>query len=178
MTELPHVKHLGNFQYIQAMNVLKEIQTLLLPRLVNPAKKYGPMIEDLYWEQFHNRMEFSALVNAHLLPPSMFGIFLELEQICSPFIARYGFADWALRLPMLIEITTAPASHHVDTPVRDFVMNWYPFENYDHEIYFETGELIVPKQGDLFLFDVRNLHWTAHPNPGTVLFMSMSLRRI
>lgn len=172
------ITYLGNYSRLGADEQLDQLRRMDIPRMVNPAKKYGPLVPDLYWETFAQRPEFYSLVNAHKLPYHLYDLFKNLDEVCAAHIDRLELAlglQFKLRLPMMIEITHAPAANHIDTPVRDYTMNWYPFETYDHEVYFGKNT-IVPQRGDLYLFDVDQWHGTRHPNPGLVTFMSMSLR--
>lgn len=178
------ITFLGNYEFSHSTSadlMYRQMRDLDFPHLVNPAKKYGPMHEYAYWETFAQRPEFYSLVNAHKLKEytgELYYPFQTLDQICAPHIenleAELG-RTFNLKLPMMIEIMHPPAANHIDTPVRDYTMNWYPFETFGHEVYFGE-ETITPKRGDLFLFDVDLWHGTRHPNPGLVAFMSMSLR--
>ena len=172
------ITYLRNYSRPNADEQLAELRSIDLPRLVNPAKKYGPLIEEAYWETFAQRPEFYSLVNAHKLPHHLFDLFKNLDEICARHVMALEQSlnvQFKLVLPMMIEITHAPAANHIDTPVRDYTMNWYPFENHGHEVYF-GDETIAPQRGDLYLFDVDQFHGTRHPNPGLVTFMSLSLR--
>jgi hypothetical protein len=173
------IRKLGNFlPDYDAQSLLFKLQNVPIPSIVNPAKRYGPLIGTPYWETFAQRPEFYSLVNWHRLQEECLRLFNDLEDLCRPHIeelqTQLGI-EFRLKLPMMIEITHPPAANHQDTPVRDYTINWYPFENHGHEVYFGE-DTVVPDVGDLFLFDVDKFHGTRHPNPGLVTFMSYSLR--
>lgn len=167
---------MGNFPFPEADRHAADIDALHLQRLMNPAKRYGPMLEaEAYWESFHVRPEFYSLVNSHLLPPDNFRMFQHHYDVAVPLIL--GMEEvFRLVLPMLIRIEV-PAARHIDTPVRDFACNWYPFETHGHTIHFDGGHTIVPKRGDMYIFDVDKWHWTEHLSKAIVYMMSLSLRR-
>lgn len=178
-SEVAPISYLGNHEFDgDSMALLRELLALPLPELVNPAKKYGPLIETPYWETFEQRPEFYSLVNAHLLPVHLYEVFQAFQKVVAPYVAdleEYTRRTFKLALPMMIRIKNPPARNHVDTPVRDFTINWHVFDNHDHEVYFGP-QTIRPQTNDLFLFNVDYYHGTRHPSPEEVVFMSYSLR--
>lgn len=163
------IKRLSNRGIPHRDKTEQAILSLPYPKLLNPMTKRGMLQDKPYWESYLPITNFRALVGfiSEIDWPAA-ELLLLFNTLCRPYVLDHNIKYASL----LIQDSAVPP--HIDPPVRDLGINWYPFQTHGHTLTCD-GQTIEPQPGDLIFLDVSKSHHTTHPTDDPIVFFSYTI---